>query len=357
MGRQDLNIAGRPIGPGHPPFVIAELSGNHNGSLDRAIGLVEAAAAAGADAVKLQTYTADTITIDHDGPEFRLTEGLWAGRTLHELYQEAHTPWEWHETLFRRGRDLGLIVFSSPFDPTAIDFLEALDAPAYKIASFEIVDLPLIRHAARTGKPLIVSTGMARLDEIDEAIGAARDEGNDNIALLHCVSGYPTPTDEANLSTIADLAERFDVTVGLSDHTLGIVVPICAVSLGATIIEKHMTGARADGGPDAAFSLEPDEFKALTKGCRTAFGAIGTVDYDLKPSEADNVMLRRSLYAVDDVAEGEVFTAENVRSIRPGFGLQPKFMPLVLGRRATGPIPRGTALQEDHVSGLSADAK
>ena len=354
---QSISIAGRQIGPGHPPFVIAELSGNHNGSLDRAVALVEAAAAAGADAVKLQTYTADTITIDHDGPEFRLTEGLWAGRTLHELYQEAHTPWAWHEALFQRGRDLGVIVFSSPFDTTAIDFLETLGAPAYKIASFEIVDLPLIRHAARTGKPLIMSTGMARLDEIEEAVEAARDEGNDNIALLHCVSGYPTPTDEANLSTIADLAERFGVTTGLSDHTLGIAVPICAASLGATIIEKHMTGARADGGPDAAFSLEPDEFKALTEGCRTAYGAIGSVDYGLKPSEAENVMLRRSLYAVGDVAEGEVFTAENVRSIRPGFGLQPKLLPRVLGRRATCPIPRGTALQENHVSGLKADAK
>lgn len=357
MVLQTISIAGRLIGPGHPPFVIAELSGNHNGSLDRAVALVDAAAAAGADAIKLQTYTADTITIDHDGPEFRLTEGLWAGRTLHDLYQEAHTPWAWHETLFRRGHDQGVIVFSSPFDTTAIDFLETLDAPAYKIASFEIVDLPLIRHAARTGKPLIMSTGMARLDEIEEAVEAARDEGNDNIALLHCVSGYPTPTDEANLSTIADLAKRFGVTTGLSDHTLGIAVPICAASLGATIIEKHMTGARADGGPDAAFSLEPDEFKALTEGCRTAYGAIGSVDYDLKPSEAENVMLRRSLYAVGDVAEGEVFTAENVRSIRPGFGLQPKLLPRVLGRRATGPIPRGTALREDHVSGLKADAK
>ncbi len=355
--KASIEIAGRSIGTDYPTFVVAELSANHRGSIDEALNLIQLAAAAGADAIKLQTYTADTMTIDSDSPEFRLTKGLWAGRSLHDLYSEAHTPWEWHEPLFERGRDLGLIVFSTPFDATAVDFLETLEAPAYKIASFEVIDLPLIRRAARTGKPLIISTGMARLDEIEEAVEAVRDEGNDDIALLHCVSGYPTPTDEANLRTIADLAERFGVTTGLSDHTLGIAVPICAVSLGATIIEKHMTGARADGGPDAAFSLEPDEFKALTDGCRTAYGAIGSVDYDLKPSEVDNIMLRRSLYAVADIAKGEVFTEENVRSIRPGFGLPPKHLPLVLGRRATASITRGTALQEDHVSGLKADAK
>jgi len=344
---KNVEIAGRPIRPGAPPFVIAEMSGNHNGELARAIALVDAAAAAGADAIKLQTYTADTITIDHDGPDFRIEEGPWAGRTLHALYQDAHTPWEWHEALFARGRECGLAVLSSPFDPTAVDLLERLNAPAYKIASFEIVDLPLIRCVAATGKPMIISTGMANLDEIGEAVDAARDSGAAGVVLLHCTSGYPTPVREANLKRIGRLAECFDCPIGLSDHTLGTDVSVAAVAMGACLIEKHITLSRADGGPDAEFSLEPDELAQLVVGVRNAFEALGSADFVHAGSEAGNVMFRRSLYAVRNIDAGETFTEDNVRSIRPGHGLPPKLLPLVLGRRAACSIARGTALSEN----------
>ena len=347
-----IHIAGLPIGPAHPPYVIAELSGNHNGSLERALALMDAAAAAGADAVKLQTYTADTITIDHDGPDFRIADGLWAGRTLYELYREAHTPWDWHPALFRRGRELGIPVFSSPFDASAVDFLAALGAPAYKIASFEAVDLPLIEKAASMGKPLILSTGMASLREIEEAVAAARRGGTGDVVLLHCVSGYPTPAGEADLRTIPDLAARFEAPVGLSDHTLGIGVAAAAVALGAAVIEKHVTLARADGGPDAAFSLEPVELKALVEACRSAWEALGEASYSLKGSEAGNVIFRRSLYAVADIAAGEAVTPHNVRSIRPGYGLAPKHLPEILGRRAAKDIPRGTPIDWILLEGL-----
>jgi len=340
-------IAGRPIGPEHPPFVIAELSGNHNGDIGRALALVDAAHAAGADAVKLQTYTADTITIHHDGPGFRIDGGLWAGRTLHDLYREAHTPWAWHAALFERAATLGLPIFSAPFDPTALDFLEGLGCPAYKIASFEIVDLPLVARVAATGKPMIVSTGMADRGEIAEAVAAARTGGCMQLALLHCVSGYPTPPDEANLRTIADLAATFGTLAGLSDHTPGIAVAVAAIAMGAAIIEKHLTLRRADGGPDAAFSLEPDEFAAMTAACRVAWSALGRVTYERTESERGNVQFRRSLYAVADIAAGEVLTERNVRSIRPGFGLPPKLLPALLGRRARTAIPRGTPLALD----------
>ena len=346
-----FSIAGRPIGPGHPPYVIAELSGNHNGQIERALRLIDVAKEMGADAVKLQTYTADTMTIDAAGPEFEIKGGLWDGRRLHELYQEAQTPWDWHPQLFDHARRVGIACFSTPFDASAVDLLEKLDAPAYKVASFEIVDLPLIRQVAQTGKPLIISTGMANLGEIGEAVQAARSAGASQIALLHCTSGYPTPPEDSNLATISHLATAFGTVTGLSDHTPGHAVAVAAVALGASIIEKHVTLRRADGGPDGAFSLEPAELRALVDGCRVAFAAIGHVRYDLAPSEKANIIFRRSLYAVADIAEGEVFNAQNVRAIRPGYGLPPKMLPDVIGRRATTAIPRGTALKTVHIGG------
>ncbi|MDG5493937.1 pseudaminic acid synthase [Niveispirillum sp. BGYR6] len=330
--------------PGQKPFLIAELSGNHKGDIDRARRMIDAAKAAGADAVKLQTYTADTITLDVDRPEFRLEGGLWAGRTLYELYQEAHTPWDWHPALFAHAAAIGIPIFSSPFDPTAIDLLESLGAPAYKIASFELIDLPLIEKAARTGKPLIMSTGMASLGEVAEAVAAARVAGNDNICLLHCVSGYPTPVEDCDLRTIPHLAQAFDVAAGLSDHTMGVAVPVAAVALGAVVIEKHFTLARADGGPDAAFSLEPAEFRAMADACAAAHAALGSISYALKPSEAGGRSFRRSLYVTADVAAGEVLTGANVRSVRPGLGLPPKHLPDVLGRVAARNLTRGEPL-------------
>lgn len=340
----EASIAGRRIGPDYPPYVIAELSGNHNGELGRAMRLIDAAKEAGADAVKLQTYTADTITIDCSRPEFLIEGGLWDGRRLYELYQEAHTPWEWHAELFAHAREVGITCFSSPFDNTAIDLLERLDAPAYKIASFELIDTPLIRYAARTGKPLIMSTGMASYQEIEEALAAARDAGASEIVLLHCVSGYPTPAEDANLRRISQLAAAFGGIIGLSDHTMGIEVAIASVALGAAMIEKHLTIARADGGPDAAFSLEPRELADLVRGVRKAHAALGTGDLMPGSSEAGNIIYRRSIYVVADVKAGEFFTEGNVRSIRPGYGLAPKHLPEVQGRRAKINLARGTPL-------------
>ncbi|MCB0137440.1 MAG: pseudaminic acid synthase [Caldilineaceae bacterium] len=342
-----LTIAGRRIGSIDPPYIIAELSGNHNGDLNRAMRLLEVAADCGVDAVKLQTYTADTITIDHGGPEFVINNGLWRGRQLYDLYQEASTPWEWHEALFARGRELGVAVFSSPFDPSAVIFLERLGTPAFKIASFEIVDLPLIRLAAATGKPIIMSTGIANLSEIDEAVGAARAVGDGGLALLHCVSAYPTPFEDSNLRTIPHLSEAFGVTAGLSDHTMSTAAAVAAVALGARVIEKHFTLARADGGPDSSFSLEPNELKRLVEDCRDAWSALGRVHYDLKGSEQQSRVFRRSLYVVADVAAGEEMTRHNVRSIRPGFGLAPKYLPDVVGRRAARGLRRGEPLAWD----------
>ncbi|TCO71632.1 pseudaminic acid synthase [Rhodovulum euryhalinum] len=339
-----FEIAGRPIGPDHPPYIIAELSGNHNGELSRALDLIDAAAASGADAVKLQTYTADTITIDVDRPEFRISGGLWDGRSLHELYREASTPWDWHGALFDRARGHGLTCFSSPFDPTAVDFLEGLDAPAYKIASFELVDTPLIRKAAGTGKPLIMSTGIADYGEIEDACRAAREGGAAGVALLHCISAYPARPEDMRLGTIEALTRAFGLPVGLSDHTLGSAVAVAAIARGACIVEKHLTLRRADGGPDAEFSLEPDEFRRLVEDCRMAHAALGPARHDRQGIGGANAQFRRSLYVVADVAAGEVLTEAHVRSIRPGLGLAPKHLPKVLGQRAARALTRGEPL-------------
>jgi len=337
----EITIAGRRIGPAHPPFVIAELSGNHNQSIDRARRLIDAAAKAGADAVKLQTYTPDTITLAHDGPGFRIEAGLWAGRTLHDLYSEAYTPYAWHADLFEHARALGLIIFSSPFDATAIDLLRGLDAPAYKIASFEAIDLPLIERAAAARRPLIISTGMTTPTEIADAVASARAGGADGVALLHCVSAYPAQFRDANLRAIPRLARDYDCVAGLSDHTPGTAAAVAAVALGAAVVEKHFTLARGDGGPDSTFSLEPDELARLVADCRNAWDALGGDSLARAPDEAANMQFRRSLYLVRDVQDGARLTPEDVRSIRPGYGLAPRYLPDVLGRIARRPLSRG----------------
>ncbi len=340
---------GKTIGRSYPPYIIAELSANHMGSLDRAIAIVKAAAMAGADAVKLQTYTADSITIDSEQREFLVTRGPRSGSTLYQIYSEGSTPWDWHEQLFAIGRELGLTVFSAPFDHQAIEDLETINAPGYKIASCEILDLPLICRAARTGKPLIISTGMAELNEIQEAVDAARASGCKQLILLHCISGYPTPVDEAHLQTISDLERRFNVPVGFSDHTQGVAVSLAAVANGASVIEKHLTLARADGGLDASFSLEPSELARLCDECKIVHRACGGIRYGPLPSEAHAYRNRRSLYVVEDIAQGELFTELNVRSIRPGAGLRPKYLYEIVGKHAKFAIARGTALTWDMV--------
>jgi N-acetylneuraminate synthase len=323
------------------------MSANHNGSIDNAFKIIEAAKQAGTDAVKLQTYRPDTITIESDLPDFQLHEGLWAGRTLYQLYQWAHTPWEWQKPLFEHARKSGITIFSSPFDSTAVDLLEDLNAPAYKIASFEAVDLPLIRYAARTGKPMIISTGLADAGEIQEAIDAAREGGCREVAILHCVSGYPAPASDYNLRTIPDMIRRFGVPTGLSDHTLDNTTAIASIAMGACLVEKHFTLDRQGGGPDDSFSLEPPELAALCRGVRTAHEAMGEVNYALKSSEQGNVKFRRSLYVVQNVPAGGVLTLDNVRAIRPGYGLAPKHLDAVLGRRVKQAVARGTALNWD----------
>ncbi|MBJ88491.1 MAG: pseudaminic acid synthase [Woeseia sp.] len=350
MTEAELFIGGQKISRASKPYVVAELSGNHNGSLERALEIVEAASMAGADAIKLQTYTGETITIDHNGPGFVLDTGPWAGRSLYDLYEWAHTPWEWHSALFAKGRELGLSVFSSPFDATAVDFLEQFDPPAYKIASFELVDLPLIRYVAKKRRPVIMSTGMATLSEIQAAVDVARDAGSESLCLLHCTSAYPTPVRDANLMTIEMLAENFDIAVGISDHTLGITVPVAAVALGACLIEKHLTLRRADGGPDSGFSLEPMELKELVDNVHAAHSARGNVRFAASNSELPQIQLRRSLYVVADICAGELFTSQNLRSIRPGYGLPPAKYDDVIGRRAKENVARGTPLSWDLVA-------
>lgn len=346
-----MNIAGRQIGAGHPAYVIAEMSANHGQSLERAIELVRAASDAGADAVKLQTYTPDTLTIDCRRPEFLIGKGtIWEGKNLYELYGEAYTPWEWQPALKAEAERLGMHCFSTPFDESAVRFLESLDVPAHKIASFELVDTELLRQVAATGKPVILSTGMASLAEIDEAVRCLRMAGCRELALLKCTSAYPAPPEEMDLRTIPHLAEAFAVPAGLSDHTLGSAVPVAAVVLGACIVEKHLTLRRSDGGPDAAFSMEPEEFRAMIEAIRTAERALGRVSYEVSERELASRMFRRSLFVVMDIKAGDPFTRENVRSIRPGMGMAVSNLDRILGMRAAVDLERGTPLEESHVS-------
>ncbi|HDY8066567.1 N-acetylneuraminate synthase [Vibrio vulnificus] len=342
-----ITIDDRKIGPDYPPYIIAELSANHNGDINRAFQIMEEAKKAGADAIKLQTYTHETITMDCDSEEFQIQGGLWDGQTLYELYKGAHMPWEWHKPLFEKAKELGITIFSSPFDFTAVELLEDLDAPAYKIASFEVIDLPLIKRVAQTGKPMIISTGMANEEEIAEAIKTAKDNGCQELVVLHCVSGYPAPAEQYNLRTITDIAQRFDVLSGLSDHTIDNATAVTSIALGACLIEKHVTMDRNGGGADDSFSLEPQELKALCQDTKTAWQALGRVNYERTEAEKGNAKFRRSLYVVTDIEAGEALTPENVRSIRPGFGLAPKHYDDILGRKAKAKIVRGTALQFD----------
>jgi pseudaminic acid synthase len=343
----EMNIAGRKIGPQFSPYVIAEMSANHNGNLGSALRIMDEAKKAGADAVKIQTYRADTITLKSDRPDFQIKDGLWAGKSLYELYEWAHTPWEWHETLFDHARKLGITLFSSPFDTTAVDLLEKLGAPAYKIASFEAIDLPLIRYVARTGKPLIISTGMSDEQEIQEAIDAARQGGCRELAILRCVSGYPAPAADYNLRTLTDMIQRYELITGLSDHTLDNTTAVASVALGASIIEKHFTLDRKGGGPDDSFSLEPIELRELCQNARTAWEAMGTINYGRKSSEIGNVKFRRSLYFVKQLKAGERVPADAVRSVRPGFGLAPKHLDAVVGAVLKTDVDFGMAVNWD----------
>jgi len=348
--KPNIQIAGRTIGPGSPPYVIAELSANHNGNLETALRIIEEAKKAGADAVKLQTYKPDTITLNCQDKDFRIEGGLWDGRVLYDLYNEAHMPWEWHANLFEHAKEVGITIFSTPFDSTAVDLLEDLNTPAYKIASFEAIDLPLIKYVASTGKPMIISTGMADAEEIQEAIDAAREGGCEELAILHCVSGYPAPASDYNLATIPDMIKRFGLATGLSDHTLDNATAIASVALGATIIEKHFTLDRSGGGSDDSFSLEPKELSDLCRDARTAWGALGSVKYSLKDSEKDNVPFRRSLYFVKDLVAGELITKDAVRSVRPGYGVAPKYFDEVVGSIVVADVKKNTAVQWDFVS-------
>jgi pseudaminic acid synthase len=344
-----MKIANFTIGPDHPPFIVAEMSGNHNHSLERALAIVEAAAAVGAHAVKLQTYTADTMTLDIDAGEFVIDDpgSLWRGNTLYRLYRQAYTPWEWHGTIFKRCRELGMAGFSTPFDVTAVDFLEELEVPCYKIAAFENTDLPLIRRVAATGKPLMISTGMATAAELDEAVRTAREAGCRDLVLLKCTSNYPAAPQDSNLRTLPHLRELFGCEVGLSDHTMGVGAALASVALGATVIEKHFTLSRAEGGVDAAFSMEPEELRILLAGSRQAREALGAVVYGPAAAEEPSLKHRRSLYFVTDLHAGDTITAEQIRAIRPGMGLAPKYFETVLGRKVKWDIRKGTPVNWD----------
>ncbi|MBU5441011.1 pseudaminic acid synthase [Paenibacillus sp. MSJ-34] len=345
----NIQIGARIVGAGHRPFIIAEMSGNHNHSLERALAIVEAAAAAGVDALKLQTYTADTMTLDiHDG-DFYIEDpnSLWKGTSLYRLYQEAYTPWEWHKPIFDRCKELGIIAFSTPFDASAVDFLESLDVPAYKIASFENTDIPLIRKVAATGKPVIISTGMASVAELDETVRAARDAGCKDLVLLKCTSTYPASPENTNLATIPHIQALFQCQIGLSDHTMGVGTAVASVALGATVIEKHFTLARADGGVDSAFSMEPAEMKMLVEETERAWLSIGQITYGATQSESESMKHRRSLYVSHDMKAGDVFTEQNVRSIRPGLGLPTKYVNDILGKRVKQDVKKGTPLSWD----------
>ena len=348
---KDINIQGRMIGPSHPPYIIAEMSGNHNHSLNRALEIVEAAAKAGAHALKIQTYTADTMTLNIDNEEFNIEDkgSLWNKKNLYKLYQQAYTPWEWHETIFERCKELGIIPFSTPFDGTAVDFLEDLNIPMYKIASFENNDIPLIKKVASTGKPLIISTGMATLAELDETVRAVREAGCKDLILLKCTSTYPSTPTNTNISTIPHMKGLFGCQVGLSDHTLGIGVSVASVAMGATVIEKHFTTSRADGGVDAAFSMEPDEMKALVVETHRAWESLGRVSYGPTEDEKKSMKFRRSIYIVKDVKAGEVLNKGNMRVIRPGYGLAPKYYDNFLGKKAAHELKAGTPLNWDSV--------
>ncbi len=350
MRSPEFAIAGRHIGRAHPPMLIAEMSGNHNQSLERALEIVEAAARSGAHALKIQTYNADTMTLDLDVGEFHVEHPLWGGQSLHQLYEKAYTPWEWHQPIFERARELGMLALSTPFDETAVDFLEQLDVPAYKIASFENADLPLICKVAATGKPMIISTGMATVAELDESVRAARVAGCRDLVLLKCTSTYPATPENSNLLTLPHLRDLFACEVGLSDHTMGLGAAVASVALGATVIEKHFTLRRADGGVDSTFSLEPEEFAQLRLESERAWQALGKVSYGPSEAEEKSLQFRRSLYVVCDMQAGEAFSADNLRAIRPGLGLAPKFYNIMLGKRVGRDVKRGTPLSWDLLS-------
>ena len=345
MTNSAIEIDGKKIGIDYEPYIIAELSANHNGDINKALSAIEVAAQCGADAIKIQSYTPDTMTIDCDHSDFQIKGGLWDGCSLYDLYQSAHTPFEWHEQLFNKAKELNITLFSTPFDESAVELLESLNAPAYKIASFELTDLPLIKRVAQTGKPMIISTGMATFDEIEEAVNTAKEHGCNQLVILHCISAYPASINQANLATIADLSNKLNVITGLSDHSLGTLVSVTAIAMGACMIEKHFIIDRNDGGPDSSFSIEPDELRQLVNETKLVKQAIGNAGYELKADEQQNIQFRRSIYFVKDLQKGEVISKQHIKRIRPGHGLAPKYFEQLLGKRVRENVNRGTAVR------------